>query len=185
MSVVVDKTFRRFTVAYDDRPLGGFTIRRVLDDVVRIGESNNRPWTELRDSGLEWFSVSAVSAGDALRKGRAELGDDLIAEWNERGIETDNDTAYFRTVLVTVDLRPRQAVSLAKQTDAREAAIRAHAERTGVSTYFVREQYRANQVWARALTPQQRVAMHTHPVISRLALMLFLVAEVQRENGEV
>lgn len=181
----IEKTPRRFTVAYTGTPLGGFTIRRVLDDVVRVGESNNRPWTELRDSGLEWFSVAAMSAGDALSKGRAELGNDLMAEWEERGIETDNDPAYFRTVLVTVNLRPRPAVTLTKPTDAREAVIGAYSQRTGLSPHVTRLQYRGGLRWARNLTPQQRAAMHTHPVVRRSPMTLFVLDEAQRENNEV
>jgi hypothetical protein len=105
--VVLDKIARRFTIAYTHRETVGFEIRRILPGVVRVGEDSNRPWVELRDSGLEWFPVTAVSARDALTKGRAELGDELAALWDQIGVEMDDSPAtdaYFRTVLVTANL---------------------------------------------------------------------------------
>jgi len=106
-AVTLAKTARRFTVVYTDRETAGFEIRNVLADVVRVGDNSNTPWVELRDSGLDWFSVAAVSAGDALLKGRAELAADIAADWAFRGIEIGDDNTpdtYFSNFLVTVAL---------------------------------------------------------------------------------
>lgn len=106
MALTLDKTPRRYTIAFADRG-AGYEIRRILDDVVRVGDDSNRPWVELRSSGLEWFPVTAVSTGDALLQGRAQLGDELAAFWDHMGIEMDDSPetdAYFRTLLVTANL---------------------------------------------------------------------------------
>jgi hypothetical protein len=107
MAVTLDKTERRFTVVYTDRETAGFEIRDVLPDVVRVGDSSNAPWVSLRDSGLDWFSVNAVSAGHALLRGRAELAEDIAADWAFQGIEIGDDNTpdtYFADCLVTVAL---------------------------------------------------------------------------------
>lgn len=102
----IAKTPRRFTVAYTDRG-AGYEIRRIIDGTVRAGDDSNHPWRELRNSGLDWFPVTAVSAADALRKGRTHLGNELAALWDHMGVEMDDSPetdAYFRTVLVTANL---------------------------------------------------------------------------------
>ncbi|MFM9629781.1 MULTISPECIES: hypothetical protein [Streptomyces] len=107
MLLTLDKTPRKFTVVYTDRETAGFEIRDVLADVVRVGDSFNAPWVSLRDSGLDWFSMVAMSAGDALLNGRAELAKDIAADWAFQGIDIGDahtpDT-YFADVLVTVAL---------------------------------------------------------------------------------
>ncbi|MEU9354937.1 hypothetical protein AB0D65_29080 [Streptomyces griseoloalbus] len=107
MPVTLDKTLRRFTVVYTDREIAGFEIRRIMPDVVRIGDDNNAPWVSLRDTGLDWFSVNAVSAGDALLKGRAELAEDIAADWAFQGIEIGDEhtpATYFADCLIAVAL---------------------------------------------------------------------------------
>lgn len=107
MAVTLDKTPRKFTVVYTAAETAGFQIRNILPDVVRVGDSTNAPWVELRNSELDWFSVEAVSAGDALLKGRAELAQDIAADWAFRGIEIGDEhtpDTYFADVLVSVAL---------------------------------------------------------------------------------
>ncbi|MBZ6253536.1 hypothetical protein KVH27_34880 [Streptomyces olivaceus] len=107
MPVSVDKTLRRFTVAYTDRETAGFEIRRILTDVVRVGDASNAPWAYLRDSGLDWFAVDAVSVGDALLQGRAELAADIAADWAFQGIEIGDEhtpATYFADCLISVAL---------------------------------------------------------------------------------
>ncbi|MFE0058751.1 hypothetical protein [Streptomyces sp. NPDC059003] len=107
MPIDLTKTERRFTIAYTDRETAGFEIRAVLSAVVRIGDSSNEPWVELRDSGLDWFYVAAVSAGDALLQGRAALAADIAEDWALQGIDglaEDQPDTYFSRVLVTVAL---------------------------------------------------------------------------------
>lgn len=107
MPVTLDKTPRRFTVVYTDGPVVGVEIRRILPDVVRVGDPTNAPWVSLRDTGLDWFSVAAESVGDALLKGRAELAQDIAAEWEQQGIEIGDEhtpATYFADCLVHVAL---------------------------------------------------------------------------------
>jgi hypothetical protein len=107
MSLTLHKTLRRFTVVYTDRPVAGFEIRRILPEVVRVGDNSNAAWVSLRDTGLDWFSVEAVSHGHALRRGRAELAADIAADWEFQGLEIndgEHPDTYFADVLVTVAL---------------------------------------------------------------------------------
>ncbi|MFE2184153.1 hypothetical protein [Streptomyces sp. NPDC059455] len=186
MAVSMDKTERRFTIAYAEREIAGLEIRRILDGAIQGGDDSNRPWVQLRDSGLVWFVVTAVSTGDALLKARAELGGELAAIWGEElggNPEDGPDGTYFRTVMVTVNLDTPASL--------REQAIAEYAAHARIAPAKARLTYEHARRWAAALTPERRTETHQFAENHELGTLRFseldrfALAEVMGEHDEL
>jgi hypothetical protein len=66
-------------------------------------------------------------------------------------------------------------VNLAKPTDARENMLTGYVERTGLSFYFARQQYRDGLRWAARANTEERANIYASPLVAAKAPMTVFV----------